>query len=426
MLTDTQIKKAVKGNADAILDVDSLGRGAGALKLRIRVGTAGNAATWVVAWGSGKQRATKQIGTYPDMSLADARAIYTNDIGPIIRAGKDPRVTTATVEKPTVERMFQGYVAHMKAQGRESADEVERQLLNAAENAADGLGRHRLVATIDASDVVDYLAGFHRRGTRGAADKARSYIQSAFNWALKSANDYTVQERQDWGLKLNPAAVVARDLGAVGRRDRNLSADEIRTLWDAAAPGKNGFTLETAAVIRLIIGTGQRVQEVLRLDGAELDLAARVWRMPVEKTKTKVRPHMVPLPSQVIDILGELVAANGAGPLFPARKGAKRDRMDHRSIMQAIDRWVALPDVTADRFQTRDLRRTWKSRAGDGAKIDRETRDLIQQHAKSDTGSKHYDIADYLPQMRAAMDKWDAWLDSILVDQVAEPEALAA
>lgn len=83
------------------------------------------------------------------------------------------------------------------------------------------------------------------------------------------------------------------------------------------------------------------------------------------------------------------------------------------SVMQAIRRWVGRDDVELEPFQTRDLRRTWKSRAHD-AGIDRFTRDLIQQHAKSDTGSKHYDMAEYLPQKREAMEKWAAWLDMVL------------
>ena len=48
------------------------------------------------------------------------------------------------------------------------------------------------------------------------------------------------------------------------------------------------------------------------------------------------------------------------------------------------------------------------------AGIDRFTRDLIQQHAKNDTGSKNYDRADYLPQMQEAMGKWSAWLTAVL------------
>ena len=42
------------------------------------------------------------------------------------------------------------------------------------------------------------------------------------------------------------------------------------------------------------------------------------------------------------------------------------------------------------------------------------TPELIQQHAQTDTGSKHYDRYDYLPQMRAAMEKWEEWLRNAL------------
>lgn len=64
-------------------------------------------------------------------------------------------------------------------------------------------------------------------------------------------------------------------------------------------------------------------------------------------------------------------------------------------------------------FQSRDIRRTWKSRAGEIG-ISKEMRDLIQQHARTDTGSKNYDRADYLPQMREAMKKWEDYLTQLV------------
>lgn len=414
MLTDTEIRRAIReATAETTLNDHTAGRGAGSLRLRIRPTASGASATWLAFWKQGGDRAMKPLGRYPDMPAAEARRVYREEIVPKLLAGKDPRVTITAQGRPTIERLFEGYVAHMKAQGRESAAEVERQLLKAKDNAADALGRHRLAGTIEPGAVVDYLAKFHRRGHAGAADKARSYIQSAYNWALKAAHDYTVQDRQDWGVTANPVAVVARDREAGGQRERNLSAAELRALWQAAQPGKNGFTLETAACIRLLIATGQRVQEVLRLDGAELDLAGAVWNMPRHKTKVKVRDHKVPLPALVLPILRDLVAEHGDGALFPGRTGSKRERMDHRSIMQAIDRWRALPGVKVAHFQMRDLRRTWKSRTGEIG-ISREVRDLIQQHAKGDTGSVHYDWADYLPQMRAAMRLWGRWLGRVV------------
>lgn len=411
MLTDTEIKRAIRAaTKETTLNDGAHGRGSGSLRLRIRPGASGTTATWVAWWKQGGKRATKPLGRYPDLSLSAARAIFLSEVAPVVRAGKNPRVKTVVEGKPTIGRMFEAYVASMKAKGRVSANEVERSLLKAEHNAADALGRHRLCADIDASDVVDFVSGFFRRGSRGQADKARSYVSSAFNWAMKAAHDYTVENRQDWGIKINPAAAIPRDQGAIGKRDRNLSEDEIRLLWNSASPGMNGFTLETAAAIRTLIGTGQRVQEVLRIDGSEIDLKSKTWTMPAEKTKGRKNPHTVPLPKQVVEILGALIEQRKDGPLFP---GAVDGRMDHRSIMQAIDRWLELEEVTVPDFQTRDLRRTWKSRAGE-AGIDRFMRDLIQQHAQTDTGSKHYDRMDYLPKMREAMKLWETYLSNVI------------
>ena len=315
----------------------------------------------------------------------------------------------------TVTEMFKGYVANMRAKGRVSADSVERSLLLARNNAAAALGANKPASSITAADVVGYVASIYKQGHRGAADKHRSYIASAYTWAMKSANDYTVAERKDWGVTVNPAADVARDSGAITTRDRNLSAPELKALWQATRPGCSRFAPETAACIRALIGMGQRVQETLRMDGAELDFEEAVWRMPAHKTKGGKLPHVVPLPAAILPDLKLLVSIHGAGSLF---QGKGDEVMPHQSINQAIGRWQAANAKQVAPFQTRDLRRTWKSRAHD-AGVDRFTRDLIQQHAKNDTGSKNYDRAEYLPQMREAMTKWSAWIDANLEDAPA-------
>jgi integrase len=260
--------------------------------------------------------------------------------------------------------------------------------------------------------VVDYVSRFYRRGFPGAADKARSYVRSAFGWAIKSALDYTREERTDWGVKHNPAADVPRDEDATGTRERALSSKELATLW--AALDGDGFTLETAACVKLLICLGQRVQETLRADGCEIDLDTATWNMPKHKTKLKLRPHTIPLPAQAVEVFRQLKARHADGPLFPARTGSKAERIRHRSINQALGRWLELDSTTVADFQTRDLRRTWKSRTGEIG-ISKEMRDLIQQHAKNDTGSTHYDRADYVPQMRQAMAAWGAWLENNVV-----------
>lgn len=389
----------------------------GALVLVVRrLANGRTSAQWYAKWKTGGQRRKRAIGRWPDMTLGEARQRHVTVVAPLLLEGKDPRLSSAVVGKlPTVERMFQGYIDHMRAKGRASADEVERSLLTAkAYAAADQLGRNRLASSITDQDVVALVAGFYERGQRGAADKTRAYVSAAFGWARKATNDYTNPDRQDWGITQNPATDVPRDTAASKARDRNLSRDDLRALWSATRPKAPGFSVDVAACIRLLIACGQRVQETLRIDGADIDLDGGLWRMPAHKTKGGKRPHVIPLPRQAIDVLRELIVEHGDGPLFPARPGAKADLIDHRSIMQAIERWTARDDVDVKPFQSRDLRRSWKSRTTD-AGIDRFTRDLYQQHAQnSDTGSKHYDFSNYLPMMRDAMAKWSEWIKTEL------------
>lgn len=406
MLTDREIRAALRAvETETVLNDRAAGRGTGALRLVIRRTGAGTSAQWFVAWKRDGQRRKLALGRYPDLSLQDARAKFAETVRPAITAGKNPRAAAPRAERPTVERLFTAYVAHMREAGRRSADEVERALLTGKFAAADALGRDRLAGEIEPGDVAAFLADTADRGAVAAADRNRAYLSAAFNWAAKAAHDYRAAARQDWGLRLNPVAAVPRDTGAIRARDRALTAAEIRAVWfGVEGPG---FSPEVRLAVRLLIACGQRVRETLRAHGEHFDLQAGTWTLPATTTKGG-KPHRIPLPAIAV---AELAKAPRRGPLFPARAG-EADHMLDTSVAHALRRWIR--DTKAAKFQTRDLRRTWKTRAGD-AGVDRFTRDLIQQHAQaSDTGSRVYDHTDYMPQMRAAMIRWNSWLSRVL------------
>ena len=402
MLTDTKIKRAIReATSETILNDGAAGRGTGSLRLRVRPGPRGTTAIWIGFWKVDGQRSSKTLGRYPDMSLAEAREAYQAEVRQPLTNGRNPNAVVAKSERPTVQALFEAYVAWLREKGARRVDEVERVLLTGKYAAADSLGRDRIASTIEPDDVSALLARSYARGARRQTDICRTYMAAAFSWGLKSTFDYRAVGRRDWGLKSNPVAAVPRDTEANQTRDRNLSADEIRAVWHAAPD-------QTGDVLRLVLATGQRVFEVLRADGAEVDLDARLWRQPADKTKGGKRPHTIPLPRQAVEIFTRLKEHHGDGPLFPARTGKEGERVGLASVSRGAARLTCCA-----KFQPRDLRRTWKSRAHD-AGVDRFTRDLIQQHAQGDTGSKHYDRAEYLPQMREAMDKWEAWLDQVL------------
>lgn len=394
MITDAQIKTALKSVAhETVLNDGGNGRGTGSLKLVIRRLSDGNtSAVWFAHWKKNGQRTKKAIGRYPDLNAKQARAEFNAAYsGQSIASFK-------RTERPTIEKMFDGYIESMRAKNRASADEVERVLKKAAKT----FGINRLAADISHTDIVDFIGSYYDKGHKGAADKARAYLSAAFGWAVKSANDYTQKARNDWGIKHNLVSDIPKDAEASTLRNQTLSPDEIRDVWKAEK-----WTVEVHSCVRLILATGQRVEECLRLHGDELDLDAALWRMPAHKTKGRTRPHTIPLPSAIVPILRELVTLHGYGPLFPGRTGSKEKYIGHRAVNRALKK------NAPEGVQARDLRRTWKSRAGELG-ITKEVRDLIQQHTNGDTGSKHYDRGDYVPMMREAMNKYDEWLLTVI------------
>lgn len=404
MLTKTQIDAAIRDcEGEVTLNDGARERGGGSLQLRIRKGTNGPLAVWFIAWKKDGKRGRKQIGRYPDMSLADARARF-NDTRPLVKASARPAVAIAQqAEAPTVENLFTRYVAHLKAREAGAARHIEQVLLLGKYNAADALGRKTLAGDVTPTDVRAPLAEAAKRGALRTADILRTYMSSAFSWGMKSANDYTTEANYDWGIKVNPVAAVPRDARANKSRERNLTAAEMAKVWAHLTDEGSGDCA------RLVMLCGQRVQETIRVDGCEVDTARALWTMPAHKTKGRKRPHTIPLPPQAVEIFKRLKRWHGDGPLFPARNGSKAERMGFLAVSHHIASLTC-----CNPFQPRDLRRTWKSRAAD-AGLDRFTRDLIQQHARADTGSRVYDHADYIPMMRDAMKKWGEWFDTNVV-----------
>lgn len=394
MLTDRQIQAAIKSQRPEVtLNDKAAGRGTGSLRLVVR----GSSASWFGCWKADGKPRKMALGRYPDVPLVKARQLYQSRVRDVLSDGRDPRGVVVKRDGATVEALFTGYVESLRQRGCVSANGVEEQLLTRNDSPADFLGRDKLAAAVTPGDVAAFLRRVHDRGTKAMADHMRGYMSAAFSWAAKSTHAYTTRDNFDWGLQSNPVAMVPKDSTAKRKRSRNLSPDELKRLW--LALDADEFTLETGAAIRLIICCGQRVLETLRIERRELDFRASLWTMPKEKTKTKRRDHEVVLPPQAKPVLRQLMSVNRGSHLFT---------IDSKTINAALKRWAAREGI--ERFQTRDLRRTWKSRAGDGAKIDKATRDLVQQHSNGDVSSTVYDHADYRPVKRKAMAAWARWM----------------
>ena len=80
-------------------------------------------------------------------------------------------------------------------------------------------------------------------------------------------------------------------------RDRVLSDAELRWFWAAASDIGEPF----GTLLQLLVITGQRENEIARMERPELTPEGDMWTIPGARTKNK-RTHVVPLPPFDVDI----------------------------------------------------------------------------------------------------------------------------
>jgi integrase len=117
-----------------------------------------------------------------------------------------------------------------------------------------------------------------------AARRARNVLSAFFAWAMRE------------GLtENNPVIGTSRPYDR-GGRERVLSESELTQVWHAAGDDHYG------TIVKLLILTGLRREEIGGLRWSEVDLAARLIQLPPRRSKNG-RAHIVPLSDPAITLL---------------------------------------------------------------------------------------------------------------------------
>jgi integrase len=295
--------------------------------LALRV-TAAGVKTWTLHFGPAKKRARIGLGRYPSTSLANARALAL-EAKSAIADGHDPR--SSATDAMTVSGLVESYVEKHTA-GLRSADEIKRRLYR---NIVPIIGNVKLseLHRRDATRVIDKVA---KRNAPTEAMRSFEDLRAMLRWAVSRGDlDHSPIE----GMRKPPGPKP---------RERVLSDDEIRTLWNglpealARSPG-------CQRIIKLCLVTGQRVGEVAGMTRGELDLKHKLWKLPGARTKNG-HAHAVPLSPLAIELIGQAASEQ----VFPdgQGEGTLPGAAVARTISRAQDRF-GIPHWTAH-----DLRRT--------------------------------------------------------------------
>ena len=287
---------------------------------------------------SGKNRMVR-IGTWPTVSLADARKAARKLAGQIAD-GKDPAAARAEAKRrhsSTLRTLF--------AEGGPYSQELEHRGIVARKVVLSGLNRglHRLlgkdVADLSRRDFVAAISALAAAGKPGAAGELRKYSHRFLEWCVSTGR---ASHNVLAGLR-RPKRSRAERLKAVSNRGRALSDDEMRRVW-AAAEGLGSF----GALVRLGLLTALRRGELAQIERARDLRADRIVVQP-EHSKTG-NPQMVPLTTLMREIIAGAPITSSL-LIFPSSKTGGR--------LKGWTKLVAkLQQASGVAFTLHDLRRT--------------------------------------------------------------------
>lgn len=348
----------------------------------VRVSPKGHKAFVLMFWQGGRQR-RKTLGSFPEISLAEARFRARSTQGRLAE-GVNLAAESTGPEGLRFAQLAEEYL-ELHAQRKKRSWQTDERMIRKDLLPAWG---HLPVGMIKKRDVLDLLDGIVHRGAPIAANRTRALISRIFSWGLK----------RDL-VELNPSAGVERP-APENKRDRVLTSPEIRALWEALDLEEPAI----AAAIRLLLVTAQRSQEVRltqwrNIQGGE-------WLIPADHAKNG-REHLVPLSRQA---LGLLEGCREEGSVLVVPSPRSEGQPLHRTALSHAAR--RLCKRLGFQFTPHDLRRTASTLMASLGVDERVISEILNHANASVTGI--YNRYRYFKEKQAALQMWGDHLEKLL------------
>ncbi len=381
---------------------------------------------WIVRYkvrGSGElDRET--LGRYGALSLADARIAARQYLdaasrGENLKARRHrERAEVEAQRKAQAERakMTFSWLAEQYLSARENLDKnyrpeeiriLNREILHFWDDRKAGW-RDIPIQDITKQDVKELLTRTLERTQRPSknpqrgkgvhANRVFSLIRRIFNFAVQ--NEY---------LSVSPCHLMKRPLKNEDTRERVLTAHELRLLWKELEfeEAKSQESKRVAAIFKIMLLTGQRGNEVKKMEWTEIDFERGVWTLPGNKTKNG-KTHTVPLSNQVVAILAALKSEVQTEPwVFPSKKAKGKSIIHYQKAIQRIRDRAGLSFTGHDQRRTLS---TWMAQLGIAPHI---IERVINHTDGSDVGAI-YNRYSYDAEKRNALQLWSDYLYDLI------------
>ena len=276
----------------------------------------------------------------------------------------------------------------------------------------------RLVSAIDAHDIWAAIDEAQRFGIPGCTVHNPNLSEARGRHLLAILSKFFSWLKEHRRVASNPCSGIKRPSPSKPG-ERVLSADELRWFWLGCDAAGELF----AFIFRLLLLTGQRLNEVAGMRRAELRDDG-MWHLPGSRTKNH-KAHVVPLPPLAHEIIAnvpvrtESIFALAGRTTPPSNWSLAKGKVD--AAMLAAARAERGSDAVIPAFKIHDLRRTVVTGMVElGISID-----VVERVVNHSSGTRSgvagtYNRSELLPERRAALERWAAHIEWIVSSAATE------
>ena len=335
--------------------------------------------SWVVRYRVARRQRVVTLGKVAMLSPGQARA-KAGEILAHAKLGKDFQAEKQSAKSKVGRLTFGSLLDQFLSR---YADAAQRQKTRSETRRLLAKWHHLDLVPVDditRSTIAEGLGEVEQESGLVTRNRTRSALSRLFSWALEEGL-----------VENNPVVGTARR--PERPRERVLTDDELVAIWEATAgPGDHN------AIVRLLMLTGQRRQEVAAARWMEIDTKNALWSIPGDRTKNK-RAHDVPISEQTLAVLDGIAKREGRELIFGEAEGPfsgwskSKERLDQRCNI--------LP------WRLHDLRRTvvtGMAELGIQPHITEAVVNHVSGHKAGVAGV--YNRATYADEKRTALQEW--------------------
>ncbi|MCS5597936.1 MAG: tyrosine-type recombinase/integrase [Alphaproteobacteria bacterium] len=355
---------------------------------------------WRLKYRYLKKEKLLALGVYPTVSLAMARELR-DEAKRKLAEGVDPSEHMKAEKRRKLaeaENSFKVVATewHDIQKSRWTENHAGYTLRRLETNVFPFIG-NKAITDIEPPEMLAVLRRIEERGACEMAGRVKSICSQVFRYAIASGK---------------AARDPCQDLqGALKPYKKShfsaIDSSEIPEFLDALNRNDARLYKHTQLAVKMLMLTFVRTSEMIQAKWDEFDLSEKTWIIPAERMKMS-KSHIVPLSSQVIDILNDLRELSPSSPyIFPSQLGHKK-HMSNNTVLKALERLGYKGRMTGHGFRALAMS-TIKEKLG----YRHEVVDRQLAHVPRSKVDRAYDRAQFLDERRKMMQEWADYLEGL-------------